>query len=272
MPNATTPLSVRLFYSYCHADREYREEMEKVLRILEREGALQSWSDAGILPGQSISGQIKENLSQADIIVFLLSRDFLASDACIEEWDTAKQLASGERPVFRIPIVIRECAWKDFLATDDLKALPEDGRAVDSDPDTAWQEVYRGIKAVVTELRTTHSPKPSFLRNFDSADIPTARPIQLDDIFVFPRLTAQHDDTDDDDLGQLQLADANALFRQGNCIIHGQEKAGKTAPRQAPLPHIGSRWATGTLCRPRLNGRQTQRPSTPKVLCRTIQR
>ena len=229
MPNATTPLSVRLFYSYCHADREYREEMEKVLRILEREGALQSWSDAGILPGQSISGQIKENLSQADIIVFLLSRDFLASDACIEEWDTAKQLASGERPVFRIPIVIRECAWKDFLATDDLKALPEDGRAVDSDPDTAWQEVYRGIKAVVTELRTTHSPKPSFLRNFDSADIPTARPIQLDDIFVFPRLTAQHDDTDDDDLGQLQLADANALFRQGNCIIHGQEKAGKTA-------------------------------------------
>ncbi|WP_420621097.1 TIR domain-containing protein [Candidatus Poriferisodalis sp.] len=205
--------------------------MEKVLRVLEREGALQGWSDAEILPGQSINEQIQNKLSQADIIVFLLSNDFFASNACIEEWDTAKKLASGERPVFRIPIVIRECPWIDFLDTDDRKALPEDGQAVSTynDPDIAWQEVYRGIKTVVTELRATHTPKPGFLRNFDSADIPTARPIQLNDIFVFPRLTAQHDDTGDDDLGQLQLADANALLQQGNCIIHGQDKSGKTA-------------------------------------------
>ena len=229
MSNPPNHLSLRLFYSYCHADREYREEMEKVLRLLERERALQGWSDAEILPGQSISEKIKENLSQADIIVFLLSNDFLASDACIEEWHTARQLASGERPVFRIPIVIRECAWIDFLSNDDLKALPDDGQAVASDPDVAWQEVYDGIKAVVAELRTTHSPKPAFLRGFDSAEIPTARPIQLNDIFVFPRLTVQSEDTDDDDLGQLQVTDAQTLFQQGNCIIHGQEKAGKTA-------------------------------------------
>lgn len=231
MSNSPNTLSVRLFYSYCHTDQQYKKEMEKVLRILEREGALQGWSDAEILPGQSISEQIAENLSEADIIVFLLSSDFLASDACIEEWNAAKQLASGERPVFRVPIVIRECAWIDFLGSDDCKALPADGRAVSihSDPDAAWQEVYRGIKAVITELRTTHSPKPRFLRDLDSADIPTARPIPLDDIFVFPRLTVQNDNPDDDDLGQLQIDDAKTLLQQGHSIIHGQEKAGKTA-------------------------------------------
>jgi len=64
-------------------------------------------------------------MDEADIFVFLLSPDFIASDACMEEWEYAKQLVDEGKPVFRIPIILRDCSWKDLLSNDDIKALPD---------------------------------------------------------------------------------------------------------------------------------------------------
>ena len=90
-------------------------------------------------------------MDEADILVFLLSPDFIASDECMKEWEYAKQLVARGKPIFRIPIILRECAWQDLLRNDDIKALPNDGKPVATfdDKDTAWMQVYEGIKAVL---------------------------------------------------------------------------------------------------------------------------
>ncbi|MCE2462988.1 MAG: toll/interleukin-1 receptor domain-containing protein, partial [Dehalococcoidia bacterium] len=156
---------VKLFYSYSHEDGQHREFMEKSLALLKRDGLLKDWSDQEILPGRRISVETRSNMDHADIIVFLISPDFIASEECTKEWIYAKQLASNNQLLFRIPIILRDCAWKDFLEKDDLKALPEDGVPVVNfcKQDTAWQQVYEGIKAVVNELRSTFTAKPTFL-------------------------------------------------------------------------------------------------------------
>ena len=231
MPTNPTPLHVRLFYSYSHNDLPHKKAMEKILANLRQDNLLREWSDAQITPGQSITAAIQTELSEADIIAFLLSPDFLNSEACREEWNTAKQLASQGHLVFRVPIIVRDCPWQDFLADDDVKALPSDGQPTTAyqDADSAWNEVYEGIKSVVQTLRTTYTPKPTFLKDFDSADIPSTQPLSLNDIFVFPRLTTHDYGTKGPDSREAQVSSADDLLDQGNSVIHGQDKSGKTA-------------------------------------------
>ncbi|MCY3637444.1 MAG: toll/interleukin-1 receptor domain-containing protein [bacterium] len=230
MPNSPTPLSVRLFYSYSHADREHKEDMKKTLATLRQHHFLKEWSDAEITPGWSISEEILANLSNSDIIVFLFSNDFLDSDECIKEWNRAKELSDNGRLVFRVPIIIRDCAWQDFLGADDVKALPYDGKAVATyqHPDTAWLEIYEGIKQVVERLRVTHTPKPAFLEAVKDSDLPTTKPISLDSIYVFPHLTKRNYASTVADAIDDKILTIDDLLIQGHAVIHGQEKSGKT--------------------------------------------
>ena len=86
--------SIDLFYSYSHRDTQHRESMEKSLALLKSEGLLNDWSDESILPGRSISAAVRKKMESADIIVFLLSQDFIASDECRKEWTYAGELTS----------------------------------------------------------------------------------------------------------------------------------------------------------------------------------
>ena len=102
--------------------------MEIALKLLKRDELLSDWSDRAINPGSSINGKIKTNLDNSDIVVFLLSPDFINSDACFYEWEYVKERSMREK-VIRIPIILRECPWLDFIK-EDLLALPNDGHPI----------------------------------------------------------------------------------------------------------------------------------------------
>lgn len=231
MAKELSALSIQLFYSYSHRDAQHRESMERTLSLLRQRGLLSQWDDTQILPGQSISKAIEEKIASADIIVYLISPDFIASAECNREWERGQALASKDRIVFRIPIILRPCAWQDYLDDDDVKALPTDGMPVSSyaDEDAAWQEVYEGIKSVIETLRATFAPKATFADALQATGLPSQTPITLGDIFVFPRLTESPTSDADDQLTQATVRDADELLRFTHCLIHGPDKAGKTA-------------------------------------------
>ena len=231
MSHSRSSLRVRLFYSYSHKDSQHKAAMETTLASLRRNALLEDWSDAEIIPGQNISAALQAKLPESDIIAFLLSPDFLASEECLKEWDRAAELPSSGRLVFRVPIIVRDCAWKDLLGEDDVKALPLDGKAITtySKPDAAWQEVYDGVKSVIDALRTTFTPNPTFISDINDADIPSTLPLSLDDIFVFPRLV-RHDYTATNELlRESPVPSLSDLLDQGSAVIHGEDKSGKTA-------------------------------------------
>ena len=223
--------SIQLFYSYSHKDAQYRELMEKSLSLLKKEKLLQQWSDREILPCRPISMRVREKIDQADIMVFLFSPDFIASEECTKEWEYAASLASNGKPLFRIPIILRECAWVDVLGNDDVKALPNDGKPVAhfDDKDTAWQQVYQGIKAVLNELRTTFTPKEEFLREVDKTDFMSQSHLKLQDLFVFLRLTCDDPQGSDQSFRDITISNKAELLTNKRVLIHGQEKVGKTA-------------------------------------------
>lgn len=205
--------------------------MEQSLSILKSDGLLHDWSDKSILPGQNITTAIDAQLDTSNIIVFLLSPDFLASKACLHEWERAKTLADGNAPIFRIPIVVRPCAWNDFLGEDDLLALPSDGRPIVSfpDPDDAWLQIHEGIKTVAEELRATFSPKDEFLAALEYTDFISEGHLALSDLFVFLPLAERS--RQDASLGspKQRIRSADQLLQRKHAIIHGDDRSGKTA-------------------------------------------
>ena len=88
---------MEVFLSYSHRDEDLRNELEKYLSILKRQGVIDVWSDHRIGPGEEIVGQIDQHLESADVILLLVSSDFLDSDYCYDV-EMARAMERGPRP------------------------------------------------------------------------------------------------------------------------------------------------------------------------------
>ena len=147
----TIPVSV--FISYSHKDQSLREELQKHLSILKRQGAIETWHDRQISAGSEWQGVIDEHLMSARLILLLVSPDFMASDYCYEtEMERALQRhESGEATI--VPIILRQVMW-DAAPFAKLQALPTDGKAVTTweNVDAAFDAVARGIRATVESI------------------------------------------------------------------------------------------------------------------------
>src|SRR5215472_17927037 len=76
------PQGLMLYYLYAHADRAFCEILDKHLAPLKRQGWIRIWPHRAVGADQSWEWEIHQQLSQADIVVVLVSCDFLASDIC----------------------------------------------------------------------------------------------------------------------------------------------------------------------------------------------
>jgi len=140
---------LKIFVSYCHKDEVLRLELAKHLAPLERTGLLRVWHDRRIDPGAEWEKEIASELESADIVLLLVSADFISSRYCYEaEMDRALHL-HDEGSVVVIPVILRSCVW-NHAPFAKLQALPRDGKAARSwdDLDEALTNIAQGIKAI----------------------------------------------------------------------------------------------------------------------------
>ncbi len=157
-PKLTSPLTV--FYCYSHRDEDLRNELHKHLKLFERQGLIRSWHDRRIGPGQEWATEIDEKLNRAEIILLLVSADFLDSDYCyeIEMRRALERHALGDARV--IPIILRDVAWQG-APFGKLQALPTDAMAITSwiNRDQAFANVAKGIRTVIADYVPATAPE-----------------------------------------------------------------------------------------------------------------
>ena len=150
----------KIFFCYAHEDEPLLKKLKSHLRPLQRAGLIDVWHDRDISAGTDWEQQIKDHLNTAQIILLLVSPDFMDSDYCYGI-EMQRALERDKRREARvIPIIIRPV---DFEGTpfSKLQALPTDAKAVMSSSwqyqDEAFVNVTKGIRKVVEELMD--SPK-----------------------------------------------------------------------------------------------------------------
>ncbi len=145
--------SVKIFYCYAHEDKPLRDELDRHLGALKRSGQITTWHDREIHPGMEWAYEIDMRLNSADIVLLLVSPDFIDSDYCYgREMNQALERHEAKEACV-IPIILRpvDC---EGTPIDKLQMLPSGRRPITRwhDRDEAFINVARGIREVVRTL------------------------------------------------------------------------------------------------------------------------
>jgi hypothetical protein len=170
-----------VFFSYCHADEELRDQLEKQLAMLKRQGIIETWHDRRIIAGQEIDKTINGHVNNDDIILLLVSPDFIASDYCYERemMRALERHESGEATV--IPVILRACDWH-HAPFGKLMATPKDGKPVKkwADADEAFLEVAQAVRAAAQHHGAKQTVSGSSSRTSSEEFPATPRPTGSD--------------------------------------------------------------------------------------------
>src|ERR1700736_6426563 len=138
---------IDIFFSYAHEDETLRNELAKQLKLMKRQGLINEWYDRDIKAGTEWKQEIAEHLNTAQIILLLISPDFMASEYCYgtEMTRAMERQNSGESRV--IPIMLRPVDTKGAPFSG-IKMLPSVHGPVTSWPnhDEAFFNVAQGIR------------------------------------------------------------------------------------------------------------------------------
>jgi TIR domain-containing protein/3-keto-disaccharide hydrolase len=153
-------MAVKIFFCYAHEDEALLNKLKARLIPLQRDGLVDVlWHDRDISAGTEWEREIDTHLNSAQIILLLISPDFMASDYCYgkEMKRAMERHESGEARV--IPIILRPVNWK-MAPFSKLQVLPKDAKPVISwhNRDAAFLNVAESIRKVIEQL----SPSPPF--------------------------------------------------------------------------------------------------------------
>lgn len=144
---------ISIFISYAHADEDLKKELDKHLVGLKRSGKIETWNDRQLIAGQEWDEVIKTELERSDIILLLISIDFIASQYI---WD--KELATAmkrheEGTARVVPIILKSCLWQEMPFAK-LQALPRNAKPVTSYAidDDAYTEISVSLNQLVNSM------------------------------------------------------------------------------------------------------------------------
>jgi hypothetical protein len=153
-------MPVTIFFCYAREDEALLNKLKTHLTPLQRQELIDVWYDRDIRAGTEWEQEIKVHLNAAQLILLLVSPDFMDSDYCygVEMQRALERRQRGEAEV--IPIILRPVDWHGG-PLGGLQALPTDGKPVKGpdwyDLDTALYDVTKGIRKVVEQLSAPHA-------------------------------------------------------------------------------------------------------------------
>lgn len=134
-------------------DEEYKKELDKHFAPLRNNGRVETWNDRKLEAGSRLNEIIQEELNTSDIIIFMLSSDFLDSYYCydIEMKKAIEREKRGECKI--IPVIVRACMW-DETPLKNFLAFPKDGKPIEQyeRKDDAYLEIAKGVRKIVQSM------------------------------------------------------------------------------------------------------------------------
>jgi hypothetical protein len=138
---------VNVFISYSHKDELIKEELENHFSGLRRNGLINDWNDRMIQAGDLWEAEIKEKLNNAEIVIFLVSSDFMASNY-IHNVEIKNAMDRHNNSLIKIvPVIARPCDFAS-LPISNIQALPKNAKAI-----TLWENKDEAYLDVVNQFK-----------------------------------------------------------------------------------------------------------------------
>lgn len=145
---------LKFFISYAREDEAFITAMKDELIVLQRMRKIEIWDDSRLVVGDEWDKEIKHQLTTADIICLMVSKDFIKSDYI---WSTEMEQAiqrhnAGEAVI--VPILLKKVAGFNRLPFAKISALPRGLNPISEweQQEDAWYEVEGEISKLITKL------------------------------------------------------------------------------------------------------------------------
>jgi len=148
--------AIKIFYSYAHEDQEFRDRLEKQLSVFKKQGLISEWDVRDIDAGKELEPEIEAHLNSADIILLLISPNFMASQYCYSNEIEQALVRHESKEVRVIPIILRPVHWQNS-SIGNLKALPSEAKPVTMwrNRDEAFYDIAESIIQTITEITSS---------------------------------------------------------------------------------------------------------------------
>lgn len=149
---------IKVVIAYCSIDKESEDKLITWLQPLVKDERIALWSPSSpfITAGTVTETEISSNFNQADIILALISQDFIACSEVnnynrldVQRRIIAERINNNSEDV--VPIILRPSAIADTEFYE-LWPLPESGKPISSytdAPEWPWLNIYNGIKLII---------------------------------------------------------------------------------------------------------------------------
>lgn len=146
--------AIEVFFSYASEDEKLRNQLEKHLSILKRQGVITGWHHRKIAAGKEWKNDVDIHLNRARVILLLISSAFIASDYC---WDVELKRAMERHETQEarvIPIILKPVDNWQTTCFGKLQPLPKNGKPVIKwgNRDEAFVNIAQGIREAVEDL------------------------------------------------------------------------------------------------------------------------
>ena len=140
---------LKIFVTYSHKDTIAKDKLIASFAELKHEGIIDIWHDNEITAGERWRDTIFSNLTDSDILLYLISTSSLGSKFTNRE--LTRSLYGNTRV---IPIILEHCDWPNHQLSD-FQVLPDKGKPISEwHPESkGWQNVSDGIRKVVDEMQ-----------------------------------------------------------------------------------------------------------------------
>lgn len=143
---------LRIFIVHTSEDKQFLHEFEKHIKPL----AINTWHEGFIRGGEVLDTEIQQHLQEANVIILLISVDFLANDHIYNEQLSVVMQKHARGEAYIIPIILRDCLWQNSPFAH-LKVFPTDrkpairGSESEQTRDEIFAEIARNIAEVLAK-------------------------------------------------------------------------------------------------------------------------
>jgi hypothetical protein len=138
----------RVFISYSRRDEDQKNRLVMHPSPLKADGTISLWHDGCIEAGDLWRYEFEREMREAEVALFLVSADFLASPFC-QDVEVPRTLERHrDQGVLIIPVIVDYCDWQAIESISQFQVLPENGEPIPAQlpRSKAWTQVVTGLR------------------------------------------------------------------------------------------------------------------------------
>ena len=223
--------TIRVFCSYSKNDDAQFLEFGNQIASIKDQIPIEPWDFRQNKAGDDYQTNIDNHIQKADVIVLLLSSNFLASDECKKEMRIADKRRREEN-ITVVPILLTPCGWKEYSELKILQVIPKDAKPINDkcweSKEHAWENVRKEFSKKIKEIHYASFPQikddfKKFLKKVEYLD--ERGTADIDKLFVSPKLAKATDIENQKERDYKNLIVEDSTQR---CLIYGENLSGKT--------------------------------------------